>query len=101
MKKLMTPTFKRITHMAMILVAGLSFSLSASASTPSDAGDRTFQFKFRLKGDIYEYSQKNGTYEEAFESAAKACYKHFKGGRHISEDQGLDIIDVCANPRSS
>jgi hypothetical protein len=78
------------------------FSLTAMASTNPHAGeDQLFQFKFRMKGELYEYSQKSSTYEEAYERAAKACFQHFKAGRHVSEDQGLDIIDVCANPRST
>ena len=91
---------KQIFQLTSLLLLAVAFSLSASAATKSYAGDQLYQFKFRMKGETYEYSQKSNTYEEAFERAAKACYQHFKGGRHISEDQGLDIIDVCANPRT-
>lgn len=86
--------------LGLVFVFILNLSLSASAATPEDAGDRQFVFKFKLKGETYEYSQRSGSYEEAFEKAAQACFKHYKGGRRVSEDQGLDIIDVCANPRS-
>ena len=63
--------------------------------------EKPYNFKFRMQGQVFEYQQVAASYEEAYERAAKACYKHFKGGRHLSEDRGLDIIDVCANPRSS
>jgi len=101
MKKRMNRTFQLMATTSLMFAASFSFSPSASASTPKDTTDQVYRFKFRLKGETYEYTQKSSSYEVAFESAAKACYKHFKGGRRISEDQGLDIIDVCANPRST
>jgi len=61
---------------------------------------KAYDFKFKLKAETYTYTRTAANYEEAYESAAQACFKHFKGGRHVSEDEGLDIIDVCANPRS-
>ena len=48
----------------------------------------------------FEFSSTAPTYEEAFEKAAQACYRHFRDGKRLTEDRGLDIIDVCANPRS-
>lgn len=56
----------------------------------------------------FEFSSTSPTYEEAYDQAALACYKHYRdyiktknSQKHLKEDQGLDIIDVCANPRSS
>lgn len=63
--------------------------------------EKNYSFKFKLNTQTYEYSAKSSSYEDAFEKAAQSCYKHFKGSRSISEDQGLEIIDVCANPRST
>lgn len=79
----------------------LAVSAQALAWISSEPTEKVYSFKFKMKGETYEYAQKSGSYEDAFEKAAKDCYKHFKGGRHISEDQGLDIIDVCANPRAT
>lgn len=61
---------------------------------------KAYDFKFKLKSDTFTYTRTAASYEEAYEAAAQACFKHYKGGRHVSEDEGLDIIDVCANPRS-
>ena len=52
-----------------------------------------------MNNESYEYTQKAKTYEDAYSKAAQACFTHFKAGRRVSEDQGLDIIDICANPR--
>jgi hypothetical protein len=96
MKNLMTLAMKLLPSIALIL----SFSLSAIASPqPSDEA-KLYQFKFRLKGETFEFAHKSSSYEQAFEVAAKACYRHYKAGQKLTEDQGLDIIDVCANPRS-
>lgn len=73
----------------------------AHAWVSSNPKDQLYSFKFHMKGETYEYQQAANTYDEAFTKAAHACYSHFKDGRHISEDEGLDIIDVCANPRST
>jgi hypothetical protein len=90
MKQFITPIF----------LLAFIFSAAASAASQALSEKQVFAFKYKLKGESFEYTQASTSYETAFEAAAKACYQHFKGGHHISEDQGLDIIDVCANPRS-
>lgn len=84
----------------LLFLAVFSISQLASAWVSTPSAEKVFAFKFKLKGESFEYSQKAETYEDAYEKAAQACYRHYKAGRRISEDQGLDIIDVCANPRS-
>lgn len=76
------------------------YTTSSFAWVSTGAKDKSYSFRFNLKGQILELSQKGESYNEAYEKAAQACFKYFKGGRHISQDRGLDIIDVCANPRS-
>lgn len=83
----------------VLIMLGMSFEASAWIS--SKPMDKAYTFHFSLKGETFDYKQSAGSYEEAFENAAKACFKHYKGGRRISEDRGLDIIDVCANPRTT
>lgn len=85
----------------LILATLLTASVQASAWISQDPTEKVYSFKFTLKGHIYQYQQKSQSYEDAFEKAAQACYQHYKGGKRLSEDQGLDIIDVCANPRTT
>jgi hypothetical protein len=88
--------------MRMLALAAIIFTTaSAQAWVSTNPKDQLYSFKFHMKGETYEYQQSANTYEEAFSNAAKACFSHFKAGRHLSEDDGLDIIDVCANPRST
>ncbi len=79
----------------------LTLSLQAAAWISKGPSDKLYSFQFKMKGQTFQYSQNSDSYEEAFEKAARACYQHFKGGQRLSEDQGLDIIDVCANPRTT
>lgn len=85
----------------------LSFSLSALGS---ESKEFHFTFEPRLEGKVtvrapkslpkYQYSTQADSWDDAFREAAKACYRHYKDGRKLTESEGLDIIDTCANPRS-
>lgn len=83
----------------LVFITLISFTTHAWVS--SDPIQKPYSFKFKMDKETFEYSQKAPSYEEAFEKAAQACYRHFKAGQRLTEDRGLDIIDVCANPRST
>lgn len=83
------------TMMALVMM----WTCGASAWISSDPAAKEYTFKFKYAGETFEVRRPAGSYEEAFEKAADACFKHFKNGKKLSEDKGLDIIDVCANPR--
>lgn len=85
----------------ILLVLFTLFTFSAQAWVSSEPIQKPYNFKFKMVKDTFEYTQKAPSYEEAFEKAAQACYRHFKNGERLTEDRGLDIIDVCANPRST
>jgi hypothetical protein len=76
------------------------FSSASFAWVETSPQKKEYSFKFKMKSGTFEYSRTAPTYDEAYEAAAQACFKHFKGSRHVSEDDGLDIIDTCANPRA-
>ncbi len=82
---------------AMIL---LLTQTTAFAWKSKDPQTGVYQFKFQYQGEKLEIEKPAGSYEEAFQKAAEICFKHYRQGKALSEDQGLDIIDVCANPRS-
>jgi len=86
--------------MKTLLFVILAASLQVQASIGSTEA-RTYSFRFQpINGDSYTYETKADSHEEAYEHAATACFNHYKQGRRISMDYGLDIIDVCANPRN-
>lgn len=88
-----------ILGITMALILGLS--VQARAWVSHESSQKIYTFKFKMQKETLEISQASSSYEEAFEKAAQACYRHFKAGRRISEERGLDIIDVCANPRTT
>ena len=62
----------------------------------------TYNFKYKYDGVSLEHKTEAKTWEEAFKRSAQSCFTFYKSKikNRLSEDQGLDIIDVCANPRS-
>ena len=99
----MKTSFKKITFIALQILIAVSFilgSLQSKAWISKEETTKLYNFKFKLASETYEYTQKSASYEEAFGKAAQACYRHYKAGQRLTEDRGLDIIDVCANPRS-
>ncbi|MGZ3744877.1 MAG: hypothetical protein ACXWRE_08765 [Pseudobdellovibrionaceae bacterium] len=85
---------------ALVMIFILAVSSLSFAWIEKSPPLKSYNFQFKLKSEVFPFSTKALSYEEAYETAAQACFKHFKGGRHISESEGLDIIDICANPRS-
>lgn len=95
-----------------LLLVFLASSVQAQAWVSTPTAQKEHKFVYRVTNGAavtgsFEYASTAPSYEEAYEKAAKACYQHFRdevkkqtGGRKLSEDQGLDIIDLCANPRS-
>lgn len=86
--------------LALVLVLGVQ---SFAATSHTEVKPQTYVFKFSYKGEKLEVRRQVATYDQAFEQAAQTCFNHFKRNHEgkLTEDQGLDIIDVCANPRSS
>lgn len=83
-----------------ILVAILAFTCTSFAWSSKDPAAKEYTFKYKLSGESLEIKREAASYEDAFDQAAQQCFQHYKGQKKVSEDRGLDIIDVCANPRS-
>ena len=78
------------------LTLAFLISTSAFASTLEDA-PKTYSFAFKtIKEPIRAVAS---TKDAAFKLAAKLCFKHLTGGKYPGEEKGLDIIDICANPK--
>lgn len=83
----------------MILILAVS-STQALAWKETAPAQKEYTFKFKLDQQSFEVKKAAPSYEDAFDFAAQQCFRHFKGEGRVSENRGLDIIDVCANPRS-
>ena len=71
-------------------------SYSTLAATPSG---KDYKFTFKSGTQIFEIKQKAASEEVAFKLAAKECFKTLTGGNYPGEERGMDIIDICANPK--
>lgn len=84
----------------LLMIAFLAFSCTSFAwNSPGHSG-KEYTFKFKLNGQSFETTQTAASYDDAYRVAAQKCFTHYKGSGRVSESRGLDIIDVCANPRS-
>lgn len=84
----------KIALIVSILVSGLS----AAAATSNHAKSFNFQFKMP-KNKAFVITQIANTKEQAFKLAASECFQKLTGGKYPGEEKGLEIIDICANPK--
>lgn len=69
-----------------------------SAFSANSAKSYSFQYK-ATKFKAFAITQQASSQEEAFKLAAKECFKRLTGDRYPGEEKGLEIIDICANPK--
>ncbi len=80
-----------------IILLSIGICADAYSTTTSDSN---FEFKFKpYLGETFALSVKAKDQYEALERAAQSCFNHYKKNRSISTDEGLDIIDICVNPK--
>lgn len=84
----------------LLTITLLAFSCTSFAWNSKGSAEKGYTFKYSLSGSTFEVKRTAASYEDAFEQAAQQCFKYYKGSGKVSEERGLDIIDVCANPRS-
>ncbi len=77
-------------------------TLALLASTQSFASTQVQEYKFVFKATVnskFEIKKQATSKEAAFKLAAHDCYQQLTGGKYPGEERGLDIIDICANPK--
>ena len=86
--------------MKTVLVTVLLVTQSAFCVT-QQASPKSWIFSYKsAKTNILQIKKSAPTYEEAFKAASKDCYKQMTQGKYPGEEKGLEIIDICANPKS-
>lgn len=79
--------------MKQIFLMTLIFGLNAWATVPQ----KTYSFKFKtINNPINTVAASK---EDAYKIAAKECFNKLTGGKYPGEEKGMDIIDICANPK--
>lgn len=81
---------------ALILLTLCMSAFSFAATTPAE---KSYKFTYRMDKQIFEVSKVAANKDIAFKLAAKDCFNQLTGGKYPGEERGLDIIDICANPK--
>lgn len=80
-----------------LLISVLFTGLSSWASTPAA---KSYVFKFKTaQNQNFSITQAAHTQEEAYRLAARECFKKLTGNHYPGEEKGMEIIDICANPK--
>ena len=74
--------------------------ISADAATVSVNTTKSYIFQFKApKAKHFTITQTAPTKELAYKLAASECFKKLTGNKYPGEEKGLEIIDICANPK--
>lgn len=84
-----------------ILIGTLTQAITIKSSDNLEFKEvRLFNFKYKFKNDILDVSEKSSDYNEALKVAAQKCFYYYSKRTDLNEQIGLEIIDICANPKS-
>lgn len=71
-----------------------------SRQPASASAKKSFLFTYKdLSKKPFQIKKEASNYEEAYKSASRECYQQLTQGKYPGEEKGLDIIDICANPK--
>jgi hypothetical protein len=88
---------QKITTATLALLALSVFSFTAHAKDPAQ---QSWTFKYRTPQSEFKITKNAASHEQAFKLAAKDCFQKLTNGKYPGEEKGLEIIDVCANPKN-
>lgn len=84
---------RKLNALMLVVISIVSLSETTLAA-------QKFDFKYSFEGEKLAISQEAPDYYVALTKAAKSCFSHFKSKTKSNQQKGVDLIDVCANPRS-
>jgi hypothetical protein len=83
------------------MVLSVLFTATTSFSMTNTQEAKTWVFSYKSqKTQTFQIKKSALSYEAAFKAAAKDCYQQMTQGKYPGEEKGLEIIDICANPKS-
>ncbi|MFZ3229210.1 MAG: hypothetical protein WA160_03310 [Pseudobdellovibrio sp.] len=83
------------------IIMGISTAL-VSLSLHASPIVKPTEFKFTFnqsKPSSFVIKKTAANKDAAFKLAAKDCFQTLTKGQYPGEERGLDIIDICANPK--
>lgn len=61
---------------------------------------KSYTFNYQPpKAAQFQIKKEASTEKEAFKMAASECFQKLTNGKYPGEEKGLEIIDICANPK--
>lgn len=95
-------TLMKLESGGLMKYAVLFLSIWSSTSFAAKQYGKNYSFEFKpYLNRSFTFQAQADSFEEAYEIAAKACVKYYSQGRNVShEDTKLDIVDICANPKT-
>ena len=81
------------TIMSLIFFTGI-----IASAAPQAVKSYTFNYKIP-HAKALSITKAAASKEEAYKQAAKECFNKLTGNKYPGEEKGLEIIDICANPK--
>lgn len=81
-----------------LILSILLTALLAGAKPVEATKSYSFQFK-APQAKVFSITQKASSREVAYKLAATECFRKLTGDKYPGEEKGLEIIDICANPK--
>lgn len=81
---------KQLTLILSLLVSSQVFAATQKAD---------FKFKADFHGKEFKMTLTKANYSEGLQDFAQACFNNFAKGKIINHDDGIDLINACANPK--
>lgn len=79
--------------MKALVISFIVLSVNCAIAAP-------YSFKFKATNSkTFSITQNAASKEDAYKLAAKECFKKLTGNKFPGEEKGLEIIDICANPK--
>lgn len=81
------------------LILSILFTVFAAGAKPVEPA-KSYSFQFKApQAKVFSITQKASSFDVAFKLAATECFKKLTGDKYPGEEKGLEIIDICANPK--
>ena len=86
--------------MKFIILTILFMGFAANAKIQPAEAAKSYVFQFKApQAKVFSITQKASSREVAFKLAATECFRKLTGDKYPGEEKGLEIIDICANPK--
>ncbi len=60
---------------------------------------RSFKFQYNYQNDVFRTTELSSDFNEALKLAALKCFQYYSQKVTLNESKGIELIDICANPK--